>query len=74
MPPHGIASIELSLSFAGLHGLSSRNRKESSHYSKLGDWVFASPHSNGEYPYWPDILLAKDYSTSGSTSWHKEAD
>jgi integrase len=33
--------------------------KEESHYSQLDDWVFASPHSNGQYPYWPDILLAK---------------
>ena len=33
--------------------------KERSHYSEPNDWVFASPHSGGEYPYWPDILMAK---------------
>jgi integrase len=30
--------------------------KERSRYSMPDDWVFASPHSSGEYPYWPDIL------------------
>jgi len=33
--------------------------KEKSPYSKPNDWVFASPHTNGEYPFWPDIVLAK---------------
>jgi len=33
--------------------------KERSLYREPNDWVFASPHRKGEYPFWPDILLAK---------------
>jgi integrase len=33
--------------------------KETNRYSKPDDWVFASPHSSGQYPYWPDIVMAK---------------
>jgi len=33
--------------------------KERSLYREANDWVFASPHMKGEYPFWPDILLAK---------------
>ena len=33
--------------------------KEASKYSKSGDWIFASPHTQGKYPFWPDILLLK---------------
>ena len=27
-------------------------------YSEPNDWVFASPHTRGRHPYWPDSLLA----------------
>ena len=33
--------------------------KQDSAYGKLNDWIFASPHSRGRNPYWPDILLAR---------------
>jgi integrase len=33
--------------------------KEVSAYSKFDDWIFASPHTQGKYPYWPDVLLLK---------------
>ena len=33
--------------------------KQDSPYSQPNDWVFASPHSRGRNPYWPDILLAR---------------
>ena len=33
--------------------------KEASKYSKSDDWIFASPHTQGRFPYWPDILLLK---------------
>ena len=33
--------------------------KEACAYSKSEDWVFASPHSQGRLPYWPDVLLLK---------------
>src|SRR5260370_22676971 len=33
--------------------------KESSKYSKSDDWIFASPHTEGRFPYWPDILLLR---------------
>jgi len=33
--------------------------KESTLYPKLDDWVFASPRTDGQYPYWPDKLLVK---------------
>jgi len=33
-------------------------RKQTS-YSKLGDWVFASPQALGQNPYWPDAVLKR---------------
>jgi integrase len=33
--------------------------KEASMYSKFDDWIFASPHPQGKYPYRPDVLLLK---------------
>ena len=33
--------------------------KETSTYSKSDDWIFASPHTRGKYPFWPDIVLQK---------------
>jgi integrase len=33
--------------------------KEASKYSKSDDWIFASPHTLGKYPFWPDVLLLK---------------
>ena len=24
-----------------------------------GDWIFASPHTQGKYPFWPDAVLQK---------------
>ena len=31
--------------------------KQDSAYGQPNDWAFASPHSQGRNPYWPDILL-----------------
>ena len=33
--------------------------KQDSGYGQPDDWVFASPHSRGRNPYWPDILLSR---------------
>ena len=33
--------------------------KETSTYSKSDDWIFASPHTCGKHPFWPDIVLQK---------------
>jgi site-specific recombinase XerD len=33
--------------------------KEASKYSNSDDWIFASPHTKGKYPFWPDVLLLK---------------
>jgi integrase len=33
--------------------------KETSTYSKADDWIFASPHTGGKHPFWPDIVLQK---------------
>jgi integrase len=33
--------------------------KEASKYSKVDDWIFASPRTHGKFPYWPDVLLLK---------------
>jgi integrase len=33
--------------------------KQDSVYRQPQDWVFASPHSRGRNPYWPDILLSR---------------
>ena len=33
--------------------------KQESRYSHPNDWVFASPHTQGRHPYWPDILLSR---------------
>jgi len=38
--------------------------KESTLYPKLDDWVFASPRTDGQYPYWPDKLLVKQIRTA----------
>ena len=32
--------------------------KQDSPYGQPNDWVFASPHTQGRHPYWPDILLS----------------
>ena len=34
-------------------------RKEASKYSNSDDWIFASPHTKGKYPFWPDVLSLK---------------
>ena len=28
-------------------------------WGQPNDWIFASPHTQGKYPYWPDALLQK---------------
>jgi integrase len=33
--------------------------REASHYRDPGDWIFASPHTEGKYPFWPDAILQK---------------
>jgi integrase len=33
--------------------------KEAGKYSKVDDWIFASPRTHGKFPYWPDVLLLK---------------
>ena len=33
--------------------------KQDSLYGQPHDWVFASPHTFGNSPYWPDILLSR---------------
>jgi integrase len=33
--------------------------KQDSAYGQPDDWIFASPHSRGRNPYWPDILLSR---------------
>ena len=33
--------------------------KHDSLYGQPHDWVFASPHTLGKSPYWPDILLSR---------------
>ena len=33
--------------------------KQNSSYTQSGDWVFASPHTLGRNPYWPDIVLSR---------------
>jgi integrase len=33
--------------------------KQDSPYGQTNDWVFASPHTQGRNPYWPDILLSR---------------
>src|SRR5260370_4369559 len=33
--------------------------KQASPYNQANDWVFASPHTKGRHPYWPDILLSR---------------
>lgn len=35
------------------------NWRETTDYAKPSDWVFASPMSFGERPYWPDMLLRR---------------
>jgi integrase len=36
-----------------------RNWQEQTNYAKPSDWVFASPNSFGEKPYWPDMILRR---------------
>jgi integrase len=31
--------------------------KETTAYSKPDDWIFASPHTHGRHPFWPDVVL-----------------
>jgi integrase len=33
--------------------------KETSRYRQPDDWIFASPRSQGKYPFWPDAVLQK---------------
>jgi len=33
--------------------------KETSSYQQADDWVFASPRTQGKYPFWPDAVLQK---------------
>jgi integrase len=33
--------------------------KETTRYGQPNDWIFASPHSQGKFPFWPDALLQK---------------
>ena len=33
--------------------------KESSKYRQADDWIFASPHTDGRHPFWPDAVLQK---------------
>lgn len=33
--------------------------KETSLFQTPNDWVFASPHTGGQYPFWPDALMRK---------------
>jgi integrase len=33
--------------------------KETSPYQQADDWVFASPRTQGKYPFWPDAVLQK---------------
>lgn len=47
------------------------------HYNQPKHWVFASPHADGKYPYWPGTLLqrliqpaAKRVGISKHIGWH----
>jgi integrase len=33
--------------------------KETSRYRQPDDWIFASPRTQGKYPFWPDAVLQK---------------
>ena len=33
--------------------------RETSPHQQDDDWVFASPHTQGKYPFWPDTVLQK---------------
>jgi len=33
--------------------------KETSKYRHMDDWIFASPHTGGKKPFWPDAVLQK---------------
>ena len=35
--------------------------KQASSHSKPDDSIFASPHTQGRFPYWPDALLLKSF-------------
>jgi integrase len=54
-----------------------RSWREQTSYAKPSDWVFASPSSFGEKPYWPDMILrrhilpaAKRLGISKRIGWH----
>jgi len=36
-----------------------REWQKQTSFSALSDWVFASPHTGGEQPYWPGTLLSR---------------
>jgi len=50
--------------------------KESTPYNGPGDWVFASPATNGRRPFWPDSMLTKhirpiaEAAGFGRIGWH----
>ena len=46
--------------------------KETSKYSKSDDWIFASPHTQGKFPYWPDVLLLKIIQPAASRAGIKQ--
>ncbi len=33
--------------------------REATPYRQADDWIFASPHSQGKHPFWPDAVLQK---------------
>lgn len=33
--------------------------RDASRYQCADDWIFASPHTQGLHPFWPDVVLAK---------------
>jgi integrase len=33
--------------------------RETSTYRQMDDWIFASPHTDGRQPFWPDAVLQK---------------
>jgi len=50
--------------------------KKQTPYQMPGDWVFASPATNGRRPFWPDSVLAKyirpiaEAAGLGRIGWH----
>jgi integrase len=54
-----------------------RTWQQDSRYGQPNDWIFASPHTQGRHPYWPDSLLshvirpaAKRAGIRKRISWH----